>query len=373
MRNAIAQSNVRTAKDAGQRTHVAFVGGGAMGCYVGGKMAGAGIEVTVIDPWGEHIDAIKRDGLALSGTQGDTRATVNALHIHEVQKLLSRPVDVAFITVKSYDTEWATLLIKQYLSTLGYAVSLQNGINEERIARHLGWGRTLGCIASTIGVFLEGPGRVVRNYQPGGPAYTIFRVGEAHGRVTARAREVAAMLRNVDSAEVTTDLWGERWAKLIANSMHNGLAAVTGLTHIGIYSQREPRRVAIALGGEAVRVGRALGYEIDAVRGIPVDVLEAASRADEGALAAAEDIIHGWTARMTDVGRPSTAHDVMKGRRTEIDAINGLIVESAEEAGIEVPCQRAIVDLVRRVERQGLAPGMHNLDALAQVARPEVQ
>ena len=356
--------------DSERRTHVAFVGGGAMGCYVGGRMAAAGIDVTVIDPWGEHIDAIKRDGLVLRGTQGETRATLNALHVHEVQKLLSKPVDVAFITVKSYDTEWATLLIKQYLSPLGYAVSLQNGINEERIARHLGWGRTLGCIASTIGVFLEQPGRIVRNYQPGGSAYTIFRVGEVHGRVTARARDVAAMLRSVDSAEVTTDLWGERWAKLIANSMHNGLAAVTGLTHLGIYGQPEPRRVAIALGGEAVRVGRALGYQVEAIRGVPVDVLEAASRADEPALAAAEEIIHGWTARMTDVGRPSTAHDVIKGRRTEIDAINGLIVESAEEAGIDVPCQRAIVDLVKRVERGTLAPGMHNLGPLTELARP---
>src|SRR5438067_1857882 len=94
---------------------IAFVGGGAMGSYVGGRMALAGIDVTVIDPWGEHIDAIKRDGIVLSGTQGTANVRLKALHIHEVQGLMSRPVDVAFIAMKSYDTEWATLLIKQYL------------------------------------------------------------------------------------------------------------------------------------------------------------------------------------------------------------------------------------------------------------------
>ena len=77
--------------------HVAFVGAGAMGCYVGGRMAGAGIDVTVIDPWGQHIDTIKRQGLALGGTQGSATVRVNALHVHEVQSVVRRPVDVAFV------------------------------------------------------------------------------------------------------------------------------------------------------------------------------------------------------------------------------------------------------------------------------------
>jgi len=348
--------------------HVAFVGAGAMGCYVGGRMADAGINVTVIDPWGEHIDMIKRQGLVLGGTQGSATVRVNALHVHEVQGLVRRPVDVAFIAVKSYDTEWATLLIKQYLSPGGFAVSLQNGINEERIAHHLGWGRTLGCIASTIGVSLAEPGHVIRNYQPGGSAYTIFRVGEVHGRITPRANDIAAMLRTVDSAEVTTNLWGERWAKVIANSMHNGLAAVTGLTHIGIYGQREPRRVAIRLGGEAARVGRAIGYNVESVRDIPLGVLESASLGDDAALAIAEERMLGWTKRMTDEGRPSTAQDVIKGRRTEIDSINGLVVDAAQESRIDVPYQRAMVELVKRIERGDLAPSVDNLIVLQSAA-----
>jgi len=350
--------------DATAYGHVAFVGAGAIGCYVGGRMALAGIDVTLVDPWGDHVDAIKRNGVTLSGTQGEATARVHALHVHEVQSLLEKPIDVAFVTVKSYDTEWATLLVRDYLATSAFAVSLQNGINEERIARHLGWGRTLGCIASTIGVSLVGPGHAVRHYQPGGASYTIFRVGEVHGRITPRARAVAAMLRAVDSADVTSDLWGERWGKVTANSMHNGLAAITGLTHLGIYSGREPRRVAIRLGAEAVRVGRALGYNVASIRDIPMDMLESAAAGDEQALAATEQRMEAWTARMTQEGRPSTAQDVIKGRRTEIDAINGLVVDAAKDAGIDVPCQRTMVELVKRVEHGALAPGVDNLAVL---------
>jgi len=169
------------------------------------------------------------------------------------------------------------------------------------------------------------------------------------------------MLRNVDSAEVTTDLWGERWAKVIANSMHNGLAAVTGLTHIGIYGQREPRRVAIRLGGEAARVGRAIGYNVESVRDIPLTALESASRGDDAALATVEERMEGWTKRMTDEGRPSTAQDVLKGRRTEIDYLNGYVCDQGKKTGVKTPYNDAVVARVRSLG-VGFKPDPKNLD-----------
>jgi 2-dehydropantoate 2-reductase len=337
-------------------TRIAFVGAGAMGSYVGARIASAGGDVTLIDPWPEHVDAIKKHGVVLSGTQGAATIPVEALHICEVQRLMMRPVDVAFVSVKSYDTEWATMLIKQYLSPSGFVVSLQNCINEERIARIVGWGRTVGCVASTIGVSLDRPGQVVRTYKAGGTAYTVFRVGEIHGRITPRLSTLATMLSAVDSTEVTTDLWGERWSKLTANSMHNGVAAATGLGHTGVYGQMGPRRLAIRLGAEAVRVGRALGLNIESIRGIPADALLDAGSGNDVALQTVESVIAGWMTRMTDEGRPSMAHDVRKGRRTEIEYINGTVVEKASEVGISVPTQLAILNLVRRIERGVLSP-----------------
>lgn len=347
---------------------IAFVGAGGMGGYIGGRMAQHGLDVTLIDPWGAHVDAIKRQGLRLDDPQGSAITHPKALHLHEVQALFARPIEVAFVSVKSYDTEWATLLIRDYLAPGGYVVSLQNGINEERIARHVGWGRTLGCIASTIGVSVVAPGHVARAYQPGGAAYTVFRVGEVHGRITQRARDVAAMLDLVDSSMVTTDLWGERWSKLAANSMHNGLSAVTGLGHTGIYGDALPRRIAISLGAEAIKVGRALGFMVDTVRGLSADALVAAGAGDAQALCAVEAQIEGWFDRLTDEARPSTGQDMLKGRRTEIDAINGLVVEKAEELHMTVPLQSAMVALVKRVERGEIAPSPANVEILQRAA-----
>ena len=134
-----------------------FVGVGAVGSFVGGMLARAKEDVTLMDAWPEHIDRIKNAGLRITGTQGEHVVTVNAIHIHEVQGLLANPFDVAFLCTKSYDTGWAAALIKDYLSPTGLVVSLQNGFNEEAIARSIDPSRVLGCVASTLGVEIQGP------------------------------------------------------------------------------------------------------------------------------------------------------------------------------------------------------------------------
>src|SRR5918998_1557261 len=202
---------------------IAFVGAGALGGYVGGYLAHHGEDVTLIDMWPEHIETIRARGLELDGVTPEEKFTVTrakTLHLTEVQTLAKeKPVDIAFVSVKSYDTEWATMLIKPYLAPDGYVVSLQNCINEERIAAIVGWGKTMGCIASLVAAELTKPGHVNRTVPMGGEKHIVYRVGEVHGRVTPRALEVADLLRSADSAKVTTNLWGERWSKLIVNSM----------------------------------------------------------------------------------------------------------------------------------------------------------
>jgi 2-dehydropantoate 2-reductase len=351
-------------KEHSKAPRIAFVGAGAMGSYIGGRIAQSGRDVTLIDPWKEHIETIQRTGVQLWGTEGESSVRVTALHVEEIRELAKRPIDVAFIAVKSYDTAWAAELIRPYLAPEGFVVSLQNGINEPTIAGIVGAHRTLGCIASTMGVALRGPGKVERTYRPGRDTYTVFRVGELDGRLTPRLQGVVAMLRSIDSAEATTDLWGERWAKLAANSMHNGLAAVTGLGHMQIYSDTATRWLAIRLGAEAVRVGRCLGLHLHPVRGIPADDLEAAGYGDRSALERVERVIGGGMARLTESLRPSTAQDAMKGRRTEIDYINGAVCAKATEVGVAVPCQHAILELVKRMERGELSPARDNISGI---------
>ena len=214
------------------RRKIAIVGAGAVGGYAGAHMVQAGEDVTFIDPWPEHVEHMRKHGLRVTHAMdvAEFSVPVRALHVTDAQQLAKeKPVDIAFVCMKSYDTAWATMLIRQYLAADGYVVSLQNCMNEETIAGIVGWGKTLGCIASSITVNLPEPGHIHRGAGKGGAAHTVFRAGEVHGRITPRAEEVCRLVGYSDSAKVTDNLWGERWSKLVANVMGNGLSACTGL------------------------------------------------------------------------------------------------------------------------------------------------
>jgi len=338
---------------------IAYVGVGAVGGYVAGHLTRAGHDVTLIDPWPEHVEHMRRHGIELTGLTAAERHTVpvNALHITDVQRLVKeKQVDIAFLSVKSYDTEWAVQLIRPYLAPDGFVVSLQNCINEERIAQHVGWGRTVGCIASLIAVELYAPGRIKRTVPLGGDRHTVFRVGEPHGRVTRRVEEVAEMLRAVDSAKVTTNLWGERWSKLVINSMRNGLSAATGLFGNQRDTQEGPRWVSIRLGSEAVKVGQALGFQLEKMLGMEPEVLARAGEGHKDALTEITNVLMDGAKRRADDQRPSMAQDISKGRRTETDFINGYVAARGVEIGVPAPTHARMNEAVRRVERGEVKP-----------------
>src|SRR5579859_5189476 len=311
---------------------IAIVGAGAVGGYVGGHLIRLGHDVVLIDPWPEHVEAMRTHGLALYGLSDDERCTVRprALHLTEVQSLSKQaPIDIAFVSVKSYDTEWATMLIRQYLAPSGYVVSLQNCINEERIAAIVGWGRTVGAIAAILSAELYAPGRIRRTGAKNPPGHEVYRVGEVHGGTTARIEELGALIRTIDTCKVTDNLWGERWSKLCVNGMHNGVSAASGLSGNAMRQDDRIRQVIIKLGGEAVRIGQAQGYRLEDIAGQDAEKLARASEGDHAALEEVESLMLALrnSQQRSEAQRPSMGQDMQKGRRTEIDFINGVIVE----------------------------------------------
>ncbi len=343
---------------------IAFVGAGALGGYVGGYFARAGLDVTLIDPWPEHVETIRAKGLELDGVTPEEKFLVKPriLHLTEVQSLARTPVDVAFVAMKSYDTAWAAALIHPYLSAEGYMVSLQNCLNEETIAGVAGWGRTVGVVASLISVDLFEKGKIRRTIAKGGDKHTVFRVGEPHGRITQRVEELVSWFARIDSAKATTNLWGERWTKLVQNGMGNGVSAATGLTSGDCARDAGIRRFQIRLAGEAIRVGQALGYQMEKIRGLDPERLARANEGDAAALAEVEGALapksggsDGDNPR-AGIQRPSMAQDILKGRRTEIDAMNGFIARKGAEAGVPAPSHLKLTEIVTRVERGELKP-----------------
>jgi 2-dehydropantoate 2-reductase len=344
---------------------IAIIGAGAVGCYAGAHMAQAGEEVTFVDPWPEHVETMRTKGLKISHIRDVPEFTtpVRALHITEMQSLCKEaPIDIAFVCTKSYDTAWATTMVKQYLAPGGYIVSLQNCINEETIASIAGWGRTLGTIASSITVDLCEPGHVRRAAGKSGSHHTVFRVGEVHGRITDRAKEVCRLVALADSAKVTDNLWGERWSKLVTNGMANGMSACTGLISREILLDDGLRRFGARLGSEAIRVGQALGYQLEEIHHIDPEVIARAGEGDPKATAAYDE--HRLTeARKPGGGahRPSMGQDMVKGRRTEIEFLNGFIVDKAKDIGIATPANAALTDIVKRVEKGEMKPDKHHI------------
>jgi 2-dehydropantoate 2-reductase len=338
---------------------IAIFGAGAVGAYCGAHMVRAGEDVTFIDPWPAHVEEMRARGLRVTHAAevAEFAVPVRALHVTDAQALAKEaPVDVAFVCMKSYDTAWAATLIAQYLAPAGYVVSLQNCMNEETIAGVVGWGRTLGCIASQIMVELREPGHVHRFAGKGGAAHTVFRAGEPHGRITERAEEVRRLVGHADSAMTTPNLWGERWSKLVANVMFNGLSASTGLSSPETLEVDALRRFAIRLGSEAIRVGEALGYALEEVYHLPPDALARAGEGDAAALQSVEDRMLAGGKKRSSEQRPSMAQDMRKGRRTEIDFLNGFVVKKGEPLGLPVRANAALADIVRRVERGELRP-----------------
>ena len=348
------------------RPRIAFIGAGAVGGYVGGHLARLGHDVTLIDAWPAHVEAVRAHGLELTGIEPSQNVSVPVpiLHLTEVQSFArERPIDIAFVSVKSYDTVWATHLMAQYLAPGGFVVSLQNCINEAAIASVVGWGRTVGMIAGTYSGELWEAGKVRRTVPLGGTSRVVYAVGEVHGRVTPRVEALRAMMADIDSVAVTTNLWGERWSKLCVNVMRNGISAATGLS--GNECDRDPdlRRFALRVGGEAVRIGQALGYALEPIQKIAPDALALAGEGDAAAVETAGATILATLAagQRSALQRPSMGQDILKGRRTEIDFINGFVVAEGAKAGLAAPANAALTEVVRRVERGEIPPRPENI------------
>ena len=349
--------------------HVAFIGAGALGAFAGAWMTRAGHRVTLVDPWGAHVETMRSDGLRVSGTHVDHRIPVTALHVGEVQRLVRTPVNVAFICAKLYDTRWCAALITPYLAPNGFIVTMQNGFVEEEVAQVVGWRRVLGCIASRVQVELLEPGHVRRSNPPGGTRYTAFRVGEMHGQVTPRASRVAQLLQTVDSAHVISNLWGERWSKLVANSMTSPVCGISGLPFSAMYSHQGATRLIVRLAAEAIGVGRALGFALEPIFGMHPDEYVAAAHGDMSARERVRENLCASQAHGIEGGRSGIAQDLAKGRRTEVDYLNGYVVEQAKLVGASSNTQMAITAMVHAMEHGELLPRVRKHRPAALVIR----
>jgi 2-dehydropantoate 2-reductase len=335
---------------------ILFVGAGAIGSYLGAFLARAGHDVMLVDPWAEQIEAIRQRGIAVTGPHEPFQARPGATHLHEAARL-PRDYDIVFVAMKAYDTAWATQLAVRHLGPQGFVVSAQNCWPDPIAASVAGPGRAVGLVMSKIGVAMWRPGEVERGIERGsGAGHVVFRAGEHDGRITPRVEALAAMLTVVDGAQATDNLWGERWAKLCQNAMGNPVQAISGLGSGEVATSEVGRALTLHLAAEGARVGLALGYRIPSFGGVTAETW-----ADPAARTRLDDMLRAAAASGKS-WRASMAQDVVKGRRTEIDFMNGHVAACGRERGVPTPVSEAIVAVVHEVETGSLEPRPQNME-----------
>jgi 2-dehydropantoate 2-reductase len=333
-----------------------IVGAGAIGGIVGAALSGRGHPVTFVDTNADHVRTIRENGLRLSGFR-DATVRCPALLPQE----LSKPLGRVLLAVKSPHTEGALATIAPHLSSDGFVVSLQNGLEEYKIAKAVGEKRTVGAFL-TFGGHYKKPGEIVY----GGPG--TFKIGELDGARSSRIENLKAILSALQPVDVTDNIFGFLWAKMALGAIYFA-TAVTNSDVTDLYADARLRTILGRLAGEVVAVGEAQGVRFEPFDGFDPTAFRPGAPWDAAAVAASWDgQVRYWSrheGKRTGVWRDLAVHK----RKTEVDRLVGAVIEVAAERGIAVPGVRRLVDLVHEIEEGRRQQSLANLDELATVLK----
>lgn len=338
---------------------IAVVGAGANGAAIAADMTAAGFDVTCVEQWPAHVEAIRASGVEVRTPQGDS--TVTRLRIHHLCEVaeLRDPFDLVYVVTKAYDARWHCELIAPLLAPDGLAVGVQNGMTLDEMAAVFGPERTFGAVIEIAGNMWE-PGVVERQTPPSG---TWFALGPQSGESPfERAEELAAPLRSAGAVEVTADVRSAKWMKLVANAAEMVPSAILGVPLVEALHVEGMRAVMDAAGTEALETALALGCEI-----VPMFGQEGIEETPPERYAAAllDAVLAGWSLEDTKV---AVLQDWVKGRRAEGEEINGLVVAEQERLGGDAPVNRRLVEIARRIEAGELELSVDNARLLTDLA-----
>ena len=351
------------------KERIAVLGAGAIGAAIGAYLIRDGRDVILIDQWAAHIEKIRNDGLKLTDLNGEFTVQAKAIQLSDVNNLREM-FDVVYLSVKSYDTRWSAYLIEPYLKPTGFILPVQNSLNDEVVASVVGFNRTVGCVP-TIGAGIYEPGHVIRT----DPLMHCFTVGELSGLITNRVKGVVQALSAVGESEATTNIWGARWSKLVVNAMGNSPAGIVGpsLSSLDAAQKDTYDLIRVVTGSEAVRVGLASGISVEPIWKVPAEEFATAT-SKESVTKLKEKMAGIWAKRTLPAedmkkrlgvpGRPSLLQDVMKGRRTEVRYLNGVVVQKGKEVGVPTPMNQVILDLMLKIESGEVQPNPSNIEVL---------
>lgn len=339
---------------------IAVLGSGANGASIGADLTAAGHDVRLIDQWPENVDAMRSGGLRVEMPNDTLHVKVRAYHLCDVATFTEQ-FDVVLVVVKAYDTAWACQLIEPYVKPDGLVAGVQNGMTTDRVARVMGPGRTVGTVIE-ISSAMERPGVVQRDSPPD---RSWFAVGTIDQTAAGRETEIAELLAASGAVEVVDDIQSAKWMKLVSNCTTLVTSAILGLPLQAALEIAGMRELMVRSGQEALEAGGLRG-----LAPLPIYGLTAADlgRAEQTVDVLLDVIRDRFVLAKT---KTTTLQDWSKGRHSEVDDINGLVVAEFAAAGRRAPVNAAVVEVAHRIERRELTPAVENLSLLEDLARCE--
>lgn len=329
---------------------IAVLGAGANGASIGADLTAAGLDVVLIEQWPAHVEKMRADGLRILAPEGELHVRPRTLHLCEVAEL-KHEFDVVLMLMKAYDSRWAAELIRPHLAADGIMVGVQNGMTAQTVEEVVGAQRTVGTVIECSATMDE-PGVVHRHT---GVPRSWFAVGALPGGPVGRVDEIASLLRHSGTVQQFDDIQAAKWMKLVSNSTLLVTSATLGLPMLDAIGTPGFREVMVAAGNEALAVGVALGHPVLPIFGLTEQEIADPDRVVE---IMTDKLFAGF---VVPGATTTVLQDWEKGRHSEVDDLNGHVVERGREVGVATPVNAVVVELAHRIERGALHPHPSNL------------
>ena len=331
----------------------AIYGAGSLGTILGAFIFKNGGQIDLVNRNKAHIEALKEKGATVTGTLNFTQA-VNALHISE----MSGKYDIIFLMTKQQDNAATVTFLKDYLADDGVIVTLQNGLPEMLIGSIVGEDRVLGCTVAW-GATMLSPGVCELTSEPDS---LTFSLGSISGKPNPKLPEVKALLEKMGPVELDENFVGTRWSKLLINDAFSGMSAVLGCTFGETVSKMPQRKIVQALMKECMDVCEKGGIRIEPVQGKDIVKLFNYSNPVKKAISL---VLLPFAIKKHKLLKASMLQDLEKGKKTEVDSINGSVCDYGRKVGFPTPVNDKVVEIIHKIEAGELTPSFDNLKLFA--------